>query len=102
MNNVLREFTTVQECAESLDNSEIGEIIEKALRHCKGKRVSHYTEGLIQGMPMITLIIRGEKASNRLSTGYHLCYAHNLEVPDFSELGDCFIEKTDIGFRRLG
>ncbi len=77
-------------------------IVADALQFCKGKRVSHISVGNISGFMMIALVIKGEKTKNTLKQGYQMIYAYNLECPQFSELGDCYIEKRGDDYYRAG
>lgn len=100
MNNLLSEFASIEQMATVLKVpiKEVEMITKNALQYCKDKRISHFTRGNICGFSMITLLIRGKKTSNKLKSGYHLCYAYNVDAPALSELGDCVIDSKNTGF----
>jgi len=78
----------------------VDDIYRQALRYCSNKRISAVGATVIRGMFLLNLLLVGKKAKGNLKQGYAFSYCFNCTEPDFSELGDVYIEKVNGEFVR--
>ena len=82
-------------------------VIELANKYHEGgpMKVRHMTTSMVEGMRMIVLCLDdpmldeedGMTYDQRLNSHYVFSYVYNVDCPDFSELGDVYMEKKRDG-----
>ena len=99
--------TMVEYCMTVMSPNEVdNEQLGKLYQLCKEYKTIGFCCSRLQGMPCITVLLQDEELgynpvpdnmSDNVGDNYQLCYVFNLEVPMFSEYGDCFFEKRPSG-----